>query len=115
MIFETGQISPASLLERTGWEIKPEGACKDDRCVPLPAGTLNSSGMVDLEVFARQMNMPLVQDRETKFLALGPAAGGKALESASAPDFTLPDISGKPFTLSSLRGTKVLLVAWASW
>jgi hypothetical protein len=27
----------------------------------------------------------------------------------------LPDIDGQPFSLESLRGQKVLLVAWASW
>ena len=31
------------------------------------------------------------------------------------PDFTLQDITGKPVTLSSFRGRKVVLVFWASW
>jgi thiol-disulfide isomerase/thioredoxin len=39
-----------------------------------------------------------------------PALGGK-----SAPDFTLKDLSGKPVTLSSLRGKVVLLNFWATW
>jgi peroxiredoxin len=34
---------------------------------------------------------------------------------AMAPDFTLADPSGKPFTLSSLRGKYVLVDFWASW
>ena len=38
-----------------------------------------------------------------------------APESAEAPDFTLPDLDGRPFRLSVLRGQKVVLVAWASW
>lgn len=32
-----------------------------------------------------------------------------------APDFTLPDWQGREFRLSSLRGRRVLVVAWASW
>jgi len=32
-----------------------------------------------------------------------------------APDFTLDDINGKPFTLSSMRGKWVILDFWGSW
>ena len=32
-----------------------------------------------------------------------------------APDFTLPDPTGKPFALSALRGKYVLVDFWASW
>lgn len=32
-----------------------------------------------------------------------------------APDFTLPDVDGKPFSLSSLKGKYVLVDFWASW
>lgn len=36
-------------------------------------------------------------------------------EGVMAPDFTLPDINGKSFTLSSLRGKWVVLDFWGSW
>ena len=32
-----------------------------------------------------------------------------------APDFTMPDVNGKPVALSSLRGKYVLVDFWASW
>jgi peroxiredoxin len=32
-----------------------------------------------------------------------------------APDFTLPDVNGKPVTLSSFKGKYVLVDFWASW
>ena len=38
----------------------------------------------------------------------------EALASLIAPDFTLPDLDGRPHTLSAHRGKKVFLVAWAS-
>lgn len=47
---------------------------------------------------------------------------GKAVEEFTevavgsvAKNFTLPDTSGKPFTLTSLRGKYVLIDFWASW
>jgi peroxiredoxin len=36
-------------------------------------------------------------------------------ESAMAPDFTLPDVNGKPVSLSSFKGKYVLVDFWASW
>jgi cytochrome oxidase Cu insertion factor (SCO1/SenC/PrrC family) len=32
-----------------------------------------------------------------------------------APAFSLPDLSGKPWTLAEARGKVVLLFFWASW
>ena len=43
------------------------------------------------------------------------AQPGQVMEGQMAPNFTLPDIDGKPFALSSLRGKYVLLDFWASW
>ena len=37
------------------------------------------------------------------------------LSSLQAPDFTLPDLQGKPHRLSDFHGKKILLVTWASW
>ena len=114
MILESLRVDPAELERRTGWSIKPEGACKDDRCVPLSSGG-GQEGTVDARVLAERLGMPLVHDAASGLWCLGPEGGGRALTSARAPDLTLPDVDGTPFSLASLRGTKVLLVAWASW
>jgi hypothetical protein len=112
MILETLEIDAGTLEQRTGWAIKPEGACKGDRCVPLP---MPHGERIDVRVLAERLGMPLVRDAGSGLWALGPEAGGRALTSVEAPDLTLPDYRGNPFRLRSLRGKKVLLVAWASW
>ena len=114
MILESLRVDPAELERRTGWSIKPQGACKEERCVPLPADG-GTDGAVDARVLADRLGMPLVHDEPSGLWCLGPEAGGRALTSARVPELVLPDLDGRPFDLATLRGTKVLLVAWASW
>jgi hypothetical protein len=111
------QVTPQALEARTGWSVKPEGACKAEVCVPLPPAVHTSDGRLDVRVLAEQLGMPLVADETRGLWALGPesAVTGRALTTAAAPDLTLPDVDGVAFDLASLRGQKVLLVAWASW
>ena len=112
MILEKLEVSREELEHRSGWAITPEGACKADRCVPLPDGTREP---LDARVLAERLGMALVQDAKHGIWALGPESGRHALLDAELPPVTLPDRNGKPFALESLRGTRVLLVAWASW
>ncbi len=112
MILDRLEITAEELERRTGWKLEPEGACKGDRCVQLPR---TDAGMLDVNMLAERLGMALVHDSEHDLWALGPESEGHALASASLPEITLPDRHGNPFSLSSLRGSKVLLVAWASW
>lgn len=107
-------VDLVALERATGWAIKPEGACKDDRCVPLDEG-VKRDDLIDLQAFAAQMQAALIHDEEAGLWCLGPEAGGRALSSAQTPDLVLPDVTGGLFQLRSLLGRKVLLVAWASW
>jgi hypothetical protein len=112
MILNRLEVTAEELERRTGWKLEPEGACKGDRCVPLPR---EEDGMLDARVLAERLGMALVHDSEHGLWALGPESSGRALASAELPAITLPDRSGRPFSVHGLRGTKVLLVAWASW
>ena len=114
MILSSLKIDPKAFETRTGWAIKPQGACKGDICVPLPAGA-GDGGVLDAAVLSERLGMPLVQDETTGTYALGPEAMGRALTTAEAPEVILPEFGGSEFRLSSLRGQKVLMVAWASW
>ena len=114
MISDRPVVTVDALAAATGWEVKPQGACKDVRCVPLPASA-RAGGDVDLAGFAAALGLPLLHDQEHGLWALGPESGGRALASAQVPDLVLPTLSGEPFPLSRLRGTKVLIAAWASW
>ena len=116
MLLESLTPSIGDFSSQTGWELKPEGACRGDVCVPLPEGVV-SHGRVDVNVMAGRLWMPLVHDEAERMWALGPAAGvtGHALATAVAPELQLPDLrTGALFNLSSLHGQKVLVVAWAS-
>ena len=113
MILKTLVVDAQELERRTGWGIKPEGACKGELCVPLPTRT--GTSQVDARVLAERLSMPLLHDEVHKVWCLGPEAGGRVLSSAVLPDIVLPDLEGNPFALRELRGQKVLLVAWASW
>jgi hypothetical protein len=112
VILERPEVTPEELRGRTGWELKPEGLCKADRCMPIPDG---AADRIDAQLLADRLGMALVHDDEHGLWALGPESGGRALLSAEMPDLDLPDRHGVPFSLRSLRGQKVLLVAWASW
>ena len=109
MILERLEVTPEALRARTGWDLRPEGLCKADRCVPVEGDALNAG------VLSERLGMALVHDEAHGLWALGPESGGRALSSAEMPDITLPDRHGNPFSLSMLHGKKVLLVAWASW
>lgn len=117
-IMEAGVIDSVAFAARTGWESKPEGLCKGDLCVPAP-DAVTDDGLLRLAVLSDKLGMAMVGDEATGAGALGPESGGKALSTARMPELTLPDFGGgadgNPFSLSSLHGRKVLLVAWASW
>jgi hypothetical protein len=108
VIVERLDRPPDELTRRTGWEVKQQGACRGEACVPL-------RDPFDVRDLADRLGMALVRDKRHDMWALGPESAGRTLSSALLPDIGLPDRDGEDFALRSLRGTKVFMVAWASW
>ncbi len=113
-------LTHEDLTRATGFELKPQGFCKDEVCVPVPrdgSKLIDSSGAVDVAAFWRHMGQPVVHDEARTIWVLGLGARERvaALETFEAPDFRLPDLDGQMHSLSEQRGKKVLLSTWASW
>jgi hypothetical protein len=112
------------LARSTGWVIKPEGACLGATCVELPQRERKqylrrdeNGEQFNLAALARLLEMPVAVERRTNTWCFGESASARAdsLDALDAPDFRLPDLSGRMHALSDYRGKKVFLIAWASW
>ncbi len=118
---ETGLwLSPDELAAATGWQLKPEGFCKDDVCVPLSPGQMPNlvrGDKVNADGFWRRLGHPVTHDAAAEIWVFGTGAAQRssALTSLQAPDFALPDLEGNVVELAHHRGKKVLLATWASW
>ena len=117
-------ITVSDLTRATRFVIKPQGVCRDELCFPLPknrkaefVAKKGSTTWFNLSEFARLIKQPCVIDEKNGIWYFGARAAEQNgyLTSLSAPNFTLPDLNGKPHSLSDFRGKKVLLVTWASW
>ena len=115
MILDRPAVAPQELERRTGWAIKPQGACKGELCVPLRGIEPGPDDAFDARALAERLGMALLHDERHDVWALGPdSVAGRALASAELPEITLPDREGRPFSIGSMRGQKMLLLAWAS-
>jgi hypothetical protein len=113
-------LSSSELEAATGWSPRPEGYCRGSVCVPVPAGREREflrGDRIDAAGLWRHLGQPLEhsEDGRTWVFGTGAADRAGALSSLEAPDFSLPDRSGRRHSLSEHRGKKVLLVSWASW
>ena len=111
-------VGATGLREALGWELKPEGLCRAEVCVPLPAAAkAGADGKVDLDTAARAIGRPSVVDAELGVVAIAlPSEGrARALDGLEAAPFTLPDLDGAPHSLAEWHGHKRLLIAFSSW
>ena len=117
-------VTLADLTKATKFVLKPQGVCRDELCFPIPkarkAAFLSAQGKAtwfNLSEFARLTKQPTAYDVENSVWFFGPRPEeqNKFVSSLMAPNFRLPDSTGKMRSLQEFRGKKVLLVTWASW
>jgi len=117
-------VMPEDLTRINGFVLKPEGACLDEICIPIPRGpgsafVVERDGKTWFNVteFAKKIGQGYAFDAEAGVWSFAeiPAVRSTRLRSAVAPDFALKDRKGNVVHLSDFRGKKVLLKTWASW
>jgi hypothetical protein len=96
------------------FEVKPQGACRADVCIPI-SKTLKNGDWFNLTGFAHKIGEMVVSDQNVYSFGEIPVLRGSFYNSRIAPDFAVPDRQGKVVHLSDYRGKKVLVVTWASW
>ena len=99
--------NPVTALFALGYirEIEPQLLEK-----PVANLTSRFPGHQAVATIAAQFTEMLVQMK-----AQTEAKNGVPAEGSMAPDITMNDVNGKPFSLSQLRGKYVLVDFWASW
>jgi len=113
-------IRPDDLSRVNGFELKPEGACFRDMCIPMNDDLLveqDGRQWFDLTAFADLLGQPYVADRESRVWSFAeiPAKREGMLVNAMAPEFEVTDRQGKVVRLADFKGKKALIVTWSSW
>jgi len=107
-------VRAADLPRINQFEVKPQGACRADRCIPL-SKDLKSGEWFNLTGFARKVHQAYINDAGAWSFGEIPLVRGDFYRTRLAPDFAVPDRQGRLVHLSDFRGKKVLVVTWASW
>jgi hypothetical protein len=117
-------IPPGDLTRVNGFELKPEGACIDDICVPVRQDQDSSifvrrsgSSWFNVSELANRLEQAAVTDYDAGVWSFGavPARRTSLVNQSRAPDFTLQDKDGNDVQLSDFKGKKIMLLTWASW
>lgn len=117
-------VKPEDLTRINDFELKPQGACLDELCIPVLQDrdsdmfvTRGGQGWFNVTNLADRLRQAHVADHEDGVWSFGvmPLERQSFFRGGMAPDFELPDREGNPVRLSDYRGKKVLLLTWASW
>lgn len=107
-------VRAADLPRINEFEVKPQGACRADMCIPVPKA-LKNGPWFNLTGFSRKLGQAYVNESGVWSFGEIPVMRGSFYASRIAPDFAVPDRKGKVVHLSDFRGKKVLVFTWASW
>lgn len=107
-------VRSADLARINDFEVKPQGACRADLCIPL-SKDLKNGEWFNLTGFAHKVGQAFVADSGVWSFGEIPVVRGTYYNSRMAPDFAVPDRTSRVVHLSDFRGKKVLIVTWASW
>lgn len=95
----------AALAAALGWDLKPEGLCRGEVCVPLLGRTvIEALGLVSAGGAG-----------DGVLAVVASAATRSADASDRAPALDLRDVDGNPVSFEDYSGHKRVLVTWASW
>ena len=113
-------IKAEDLTRINGFELKPEGACYADVCIPITEKMIveqDGNEWFDLTTFADLIGQAYVADSETRVWSFAeiPAKRENMMIDAMAPDFEVKDRQGKVVRMADLKGKKALIVTWSSW
>jgi len=113
-------IRPEDLTRVSGFELKPEGACFEDMCVPINGELLVEQGgkqWFSLTAFADLLGQPYVADEQAGVWSFAeiPAKRESMMVDAMVPDFEVTDRQGNVVRMADFKGKKALIVTWSSW
>jgi len=117
-------IAPSDLTRVNGFELKPEGACLNDICVPVKQEEdsdiflkRGQKRWFNLTELARKLEQAYVFDHESSVWSFGPIPVTRQAftNQHQAPDFSIANRQGEPVSLSQFKDMKVPLLTWASW
>ena len=113
-------IRPEDLPRINGFELKPQGACFEDLCIPISHALLverDGSRWFDLTAFADLLEQPWVADTDARVWSFAevPVKRDNMMQGAMVPDIEIRDREGNVIRLPDLKGRKALIVTWSSW
>ncbi len=117
-------VRTEDLTRVNGFELKPEGACLDDICVPVKQDEdsdmfvrREGKSWFNVTELADKLQQPVVVDHDAGVFSFGaiPVIRTSFREQAIAPNFELIDMNGETVRLSDFKGKKIMLLTWASW